>query len=414
MRRGVIPHFSAHVRGALRRASTVAVRGGREGQILKYCSEGHPVLVHCGATWSSKSREVEERLRQWATGRGGALHFVSAELAALPQFISKYNVQGVPTVLFFNGGKLVERVHGSDEPAVKRVLQKALLHTDFSSEVTGDMDAEASVLTADVLLARDKFEEASGLFQHALQARSSGNFALRARLGLLRCALAAASGGAGRAKVKEALFDFCDNHAAEVNEAADARALVSFVTHVELVIDAWDSHDSVPEGQILRHYVEGRFAEAVEEALEWYRQTAGGNIEELIDEYCGPERPIIDRGAVPSGSVFALYPFEVHDRSHERPRALLRRLFSALGPTHEAVANARAALEMCLDRKQHVPFFTRRYQLRKGGAPEMGMGTGKRSGHSKPYWIAYGPGTTVPNTKPIGGPHTADGHHSFQ
>ena len=34
-----------------------------------------------------------------------------------------------------------------------------------------------------------------------------------------------------------------------------------------------------------------------------------------------------------------------------------------------------------------IPFYTRRIFLRRGGRPTYGLGTGKRSGFSKRYWI---------------------------
>merc|ERR1712192_52598 len=146
-------------------------------------------------------------------------------------------------------------------------------------------------------------------------------------------------------------------------------------------------------------YAAGRYEEALAAALAWYKKTAGGDIAGLVDAYHQPPRRIPDRRGgrgVPSSSVFALGgPCACSLEDAPGPataRAMLRRLFSALGPQHELVGQARAKLEFLLDRKPWVPFHTRFIRIRRGGPPRVGKGTGSRSGYSRLYWALWDSG----------------------
>ncbi|CAE7440432.1 CPK1 [Symbiodinium sp. KB8] len=119
------------------------------------------------------------------------------------------------------------------------------------------------------------------------------------------------------------------------------------------------------------------------------------------------------RGSVPSQSLYSRVeglPRDFEAAGPTAPRAILRRLLAA-GIDEEfregkesLVSSALADLAFLLDRREFVPFFTRKIFRGKGGAPRTGRGTGKRSGFSKRYWIRY-KDTFYPNTKKMGTPH---------
>jgi len=240
--------------------------------------------------------------------------------------------------------------------------------------------------------------------------------AFRARLGLLRCALAEAkvaglaTPGAAASAATAVLESLRLHHEEELEaEAVDAVEVGRLVARAALLVDFWAGSATGEEAEVLRLYAEGREEEAVAAALSWYQRAAGGDIPGLVASYCGPERRIADRrGGVPSASVFSREPLALgldDAPGPAAPRALLRRLFEALGHRSAVVAKARAELEFLLDRKPFVPFHTRRTMVRKGGPPLVGRGTGKRSGYSKRYWIMWGPERCIINNRPMGSPH---------
>lgn len=287
-----------------------------------------------------------------------------------------------------------------------------------------------------------RHSDAEPLFRRALEGTTNKGaqlpMAFRARLGLLRCAIqsveepeadedsedSAPSALSVRA-LAEALEDLVLNHEEElpgsgVSVRPDVLDLIALRAHAELLLDAWSpasiatsSRDLAPEElEILQLYARGQETEAVTAALQWYKQTAGGDMAGLIASYCSPERRLEDRSqTIPRLSIYAQNP-SLAVRVGEgpgptAPRALLRRLVAALGSQRSGVvADAMAELEFLLDTKEFVPFHTRRPYMRKGGRPHWGRGTGKRSGFSRRYWICWGPDRFYPNTRKMGSPHS--------
>merc|ERR1712066_726637 len=107
--------------------------------------------------------------------------------------------------------------------------------------------------------------------------------------------------------------------------------------------------------QVLQHYADGQPQAALDTALAWYKQEAGGDIEGLVYAYSLPERRLSDRVEdIPPDSLYTQEPFasDLADAPGPvAPRAMLRRLLAALGPRNELVAKALADLEFLLDRK---------------------------------------------------------------
>lgn len=389
-------------------------------------------MLHCGAAWSARSREVAERLSEWARpgGAGESILCATSDLEALPNLISERNIKGVPTVLLLRGGRTERRADGADTAALERVLAAASAYDAEMRKVLAS--AEGAPTPQTLVAAGDELLRQGGdpvtaaqAYRRALDA--GGPFAFRARLGLLGCILRRVAAVDMQipprdlvAEASSALADLVTHHGPDLaGEAEDAGALARQVAHAELLVDAWEGHTAGDddERKVLQHYADGDPGAAVDAALRWYQREAGGDIEGLIEAYCSPERRFSDReGDLPPTSIYTQPMLERgfdEQPGPTRPRALLRRLFMALGSTHEIVSQARAELELLLDRRRHVPFYTRRLFVRQGGMPKLGRGTGSRSGYSRVYWIAWGPGTYYRNSKPMGGPHTADGKHSF-
>lgn len=277
------------------------------------------------------------------------------------------------------------------------------------------------------MLRNGQLPEAVDLYRRAISAGPSPQD-FRARVGLLRCAVKSSEAAAQDPVPKElservaaSLWDLLDHHEEELlsGSCLDAvqgseqslRTIAMEVAHAELLVDAWLSESDGEEKDVLRMYATGSVAEALQAALKWYQRAAANDIGSLIESYMAPNRYVTDRpGTVPEDSLFASVPSLRCDLDDApgpaRPRAMLRRLIAALGPRHKLVSDARADLTFLLDRKPHVPFFTRNTFKLKGGGPERGRGTGSGSGYSKPYWIYWGPGRDTRNPKKMGGPHS--------
>jgi len=219
-------------------------------------------------------------------------------------------------------------------------------------------------------------------------------------------------------------------------------ASLRFVSSIRLLLQHWQTGDATGASDALSHFaeawrrelnsiiasnemdVESERTNAEEElrqalhcALQWYKAEAEEDLDGMLEAYCSPDRALPDGpDDVVSNSVWTAEPLACNFetlRPFQRARSLIRLLFSAVGPDHDITRWARAELAVLLDRRKHVPFFTRRFWKRRGGGPELGRCSGRTSGYPRRYWIAWGPGTFYPNTKPMGGPHTADGKHSF-
>merc|ERR1712048_119671 len=134
------------------------------------------------------------------------------------------------------------------------------------------------------------------------------------------------------------------------------------------MLDAWagsTSSSNLVEVDVLRLYAAGQHQEAVHLALKGYKRKTLGDLKSLIVAYCQPERPIPDasREANPLNSVWGCAQMENEINSIPGPtaeRALIRRLFRALGPKSEITMKAIAELEFLFDREKWVPFHTRR------------------------------------------------------
>jgi len=399
-----------------------------DGDVDQLVRGGQPFLLHFGVRWSTRSRAVESRLAEWvvAEGDGAGLLCAAVDVETSPRVVAQQHIRSVPTVLFVQHGRVQQRADGADVTALERILAAARgVSSAMSSRPTAEQPPQELLAAAEELVRRRADPSAVlTLYREILESKdgSARNFAFRARLGILGCALRAVEGGRAQTpppgspvdqgpidQLGAALADLVASHEAELRgDGEDAEEVARLVAHAGLLVDAWAGSAAGEELEVLRHYYQGEAQAAVDAALRWYQRAAGSDIPGLVLSYCMqgdfPDKPHL----VPSTSYMRKenFAFALDDAPGPAvPRALLRRLFTALGPTHEIVHRARADLEFLLDTKRWVPFHTRFIQLRKGGRPQTGRGTGKRSGASRRYWLAWGPGTTYRNTKPMGSPH---------
>ncbi len=71
-----------------------------------------PVLVYFWAPWCGPCRLMAPTI-DWASSTYDGLKVVKLEVDPNPESVAKCNVQGVPAILMFKGGKSVESVEGA-------------------------------------------------------------------------------------------------------------------------------------------------------------------------------------------------------------------------------------------------------------------------------------------------------------
>ena len=82
-----------------------------------------PVIVDFWAPWCGPCRMVAPTLEKLAKENAGKLLIAKVNTDENPQWASRFEVQGIPTMLFVSGGKVVHRQVGAlPEPMLRDVV----------------------------------------------------------------------------------------------------------------------------------------------------------------------------------------------------------------------------------------------------------------------------------------------------
>ena len=93
-----------------------------DGSVLKAAT---PVMVDFWAEWCGPCRALAPAIDALATDYKGKIAVGKLNVDDNPSVTMRYMVRGIPTVLLFKGGQIVEQVVGlADKDSLKKLIDK--------------------------------------------------------------------------------------------------------------------------------------------------------------------------------------------------------------------------------------------------------------------------------------------------
>lgn len=86
-----------------------------------------PVLVDFWATWCGPCKAIAPMIDELAAEYSGKLKIGKVNVDENPKTPGKYGVRGIPTLILFKGGEIVEQVTGAvPKSQIEELLKKAV------------------------------------------------------------------------------------------------------------------------------------------------------------------------------------------------------------------------------------------------------------------------------------------------
>jgi thioredoxin 1 len=90
-------------------------------------SSAQPVLVDFWAEWCGPCRMIAPHVDAVATELDGKAKIGKLDVDENPAVVSKYSIRGIPALLLFKGGELVDSLVGAtDKTRIKALVEKHL------------------------------------------------------------------------------------------------------------------------------------------------------------------------------------------------------------------------------------------------------------------------------------------------
>ena len=97
---------------------------------LKNTLTNHPLLVvDCYADWCAPCRLIAPFIQEFAQEYSGRVSFAKLDVDHNPQIAMQFGIRGIPTLLFFKQGKLVDQQVGALPKHTLKQRVDALLTT---------------------------------------------------------------------------------------------------------------------------------------------------------------------------------------------------------------------------------------------------------------------------------------------
>lgn len=86
-----------------------------------------PVLVDFWATWCGPCRALSPKLEEISSSYGDKVKFVKIDVDANPQTPAQFGIRGIPTLILFKDGKMLDQLVGNQpKEVIESLLKKAL------------------------------------------------------------------------------------------------------------------------------------------------------------------------------------------------------------------------------------------------------------------------------------------------
>jgi len=88
-------------------------------------SEHENLVIDCWAAWCGPCKMIAPVIEQLAKEYSGKVTFGKLDVDKNPRVPTQYGIMGIPTLLFFKNGKLVDRIVGAaPKPMIEQAIQK--------------------------------------------------------------------------------------------------------------------------------------------------------------------------------------------------------------------------------------------------------------------------------------------------